>query len=219
MNKLSIKNALILFAGLFLVACASTPGHQLSLAEVQTLSYTDTEVRISESARIKWGRYQREQGRISKGNPIDGSTLESADKKKAKNTDFAYTALFPSAEQHKNKMLVDPVKEYMKLELDKLMTGDRPVKGIVEINNVEIIGAAQSLLFGGANTINASFRLVDTGTNATLANLPFRAVGNSKGSGEIGLFLNELGKRNKYQRTTDVYAKYVSRWLKEKGEK
>jgi len=214
-----LRITFVLVTATIVAACATTPGHQLSLAEVQALSYTGTEVRIPASARIKWGRYQREQNRIAEGNPLDGSTLESANKKRDGDANFAYTALFPSAEQHKDDMLIQPVKEYFKTNMDTLMTGDREVKGIVEINGVAMINAAQTLLFGGANQINASFRLVDVGTNATLATLPFRTAAQTKGSGELGLLLNELGKRNKYQRTVEAYAIAVSNWLEKKGEK
>ena len=214
-----LRTIFVLVTATIVAACATTPGHQLSLAEVQALSYTETEVRIPESARINWGRYQREQNRIAEGKPLDGSTLESANKKRDGDANFAYTALFPSAEQHKDDMLVQPIKESFKTSMDALMAGDREVKGIVEVNAVVIINAAQSLLVGGANQINASFRLVDVGTNATLATLPLTTVAQSKGSGELGLLLNELGKRNKYERTASSYAATVSKWLEEKGEK
>lgn len=208
-----------MFVGLFVSACATTPQHQLSLAEIQSFAYVDTEVNVPDFAKIGWGRYQREQNRIAKGVPLDGSSLESANTKREEDANFAYTALFPAADQHREQMLIDPFKSSMPAAMGKLMKGDRQVKGIIEVNAVHIVSAAQTLLLGGSNSINASFRLVDVDTNATLATLPHATAIQTKGAGELGLILNELGNRNKYERTVDSYAGFVQKWLEKRGQK
>lgn len=209
-----LKISFIFIAGAIVASCAIRPEQSLSEAELKTFAYQATDVSITSLNKVKWGRFKREQARINKGNPIDGTTVEAAKKKQLENADFAYSALFPSSDEHANKMLTLPMEKSMKTEMDKIMLGDRPVKGVVTIEEVAIASAAQKLLVGGGNYLLASVQLVDVSTNSVLASFPkARVVQGSLLNGVSGTLLAEVGKRTKFERASDSFAQHIRRWF------
>lgn len=214
--KTSVRTCIFLIVSTLLTACATTPSHQLTEADLKTLALAEVEVIVPDDRKISWGRYKREQQRIQKGIPIDGSSP----KKYGNTASELPKALFPTIEEHKQQMIAEPLKKMLPEFLDTIMLGDRPVRAEVTVERVYVVSAAQSFLIGGSTGLIASTRIIDNDTNSVLAILDSKTAQSGYSNGGIlGVVVGEVGTLNKYEKSVQSYSRAVRNWLNPKYEK
>lgn len=196
-----IHQIILLFITTIMLSACATTTKQLNLSadDIKTLKLAFVQVNFPSDEKIGWGRYKRERARILKGTSVtEKSGIE-----------------ITTIEQLREQRLVQPFKDIFPKSLEDTFVGTRPVRAEVDVADIHIVSAGQSLLLGGSSAVVAKTTFIDMETGEVLAVYDSRLAGQSGylAGGVLGVIVGEAGERNKYEKSVFNYARAVNFWL------
>jgi hypothetical protein len=174
--------AMVFALGAALSGCVSTPRHSLTADVAASLKIVETRVGFAPDARLLWPDLELETGASA---PVVDPSSNPEIKPAASRPAPSAPAAQPGGTVR--NAVAQRLTAYLQGEAASRSGGQRPVRVIITVSDVNLPSVIQRVVLGGTLSVTASARVVDLKSGATLASYPSSQGISTAGQGLLGV--------------------------------